>query len=424
MHDIREIRRDPEAYARRLARRGDPAILDPVLELDRRRRELITRADQLRHEKGEAEKAMRTVDKKSSEFTHFRDRMREVSAEIKTLDDERDQIDERLGQILLTLPNVPDDAVPEGRSEADNVVRRTWGSKPLFDFEPKEHWALGEALGILDFERATKITGARFAVYRGAGASLERALMAFMLDTHTKHNGYTEILPPFMVNPASMQGTGQYPKFQADAFEVSGGEFVLVPTAEVPLVNLHRDEILAADQLPIRYTAYTPCFRREAGSYGRETRGLVRMHQFQKVELVQFTLPEESDAAHEALTRHAEDILQRLGLHYRVIDLCAGDLGFGASRTYDLEVWLPGQGRYREISSCSNCRDFQARRAAIRYKDAETRKNDFVHTLNGSGLAIGRTVVAILENYQRADGSVGVPEVLRPYMGGLETISP
>jgi seryl-tRNA synthetase len=423
MHDIKEIRRDPDAYARRLGRRGDAAILAPVLDLDRRRRELITRADGLRNEKAKAEQGMRTVDKKSSEFEAFRDQMRAVSAEIKALEDERDAIDRQLDDILLTLPNVPDDEAPEGRSEHDNVVARVWGEKPSFDFPPKEHWELGEKLGILDFERAAKLSGARFVAYKKAGARLERALMAFMLDTHTEKNGYTEVLPPFLVNAASMLGTGQFPKFRADAFEAKEDDLVLVPTAEVPLVNLHRDEILPAEALPIRYTAYTPCFRREAGGYGRDTRGLIRMHQFQKVELVQFTTPETSRAAHEALTRHAEGILQALGLHYRVIDLCTGDMGFGSNRTYDLEVWLPGQDRYREISSCSNCGDFQARRAAIRYRDPETGKPRLVHTLNGSGLAIGRTVVAILENYQQADGSVRVPEALRPYMGGVETIS-
>jgi seryl-tRNA synthetase len=287
-----------------------------------------------------------------------------------------------------------------------------------------EHWTLGERLGILDFERAAKVTGARFTVYRGAGARLERALISFMLDLHTAEHGYTEILPPFMVNAESMRGTGQFPKFREEAFEMEKDGYYLVPTAEVPVTNLHRDEILDGSALPLCYTAYTPCFRREAGSYGKDTRGLIRQHQFNKVELVQFVAPEDSERGHEALTRHAEEVLRRLGLHYRVVDLCAGDLGFSAARTYDLEVWLPGQKTYREISSCSNFRDFQARRAAIRYRAEAGKKPALLHTLNGSGLAVGRTVVALLENGQQADGRVRIPEALRPYMGGLEIISP
>ena len=329
-----------------------------------------------------------------------------------------------LEEQLLFLPNLPDEAVPEGAGAEDNVVVRTWGEPPTFDFEPVEHWTLGERLGILDFERAAKVTGARFTVYRGAGARLERALISFMLDLHTTEHGYTEILPPFMVNAESMRGTGQFPKFREEAFEMEKDGYYLVPTAEVPVTNLHRDEILDGSALPLCYTAYTPCFRREAGSYGKDTRGLIRQHQFNKVELVQFVAPEDSERGHEALTRHAEEVLRRLGLHYRVVDLCAGDLGFSAARTYDLEVWLPGQKTYREISSCSNFRDFQARRAAIRYRAEAGKKPALLHTLNGSGLAVGRTVVALLENGQQADGRVRIPEALRPYMGGLEIISP
>ncbi|MCB9545549.1 MAG: serine--tRNA ligase [Myxococcales bacterium] len=421
MLDIRQIAQDPERFRAALARRG-PAVeaLDAVIALDVERRQLIVRADTLRHEKSEAEKAMRTADKSSEAFAGFRDRMRQIGEEIRGVADRQRDVDAAMNDGLMRIPNIPDDAVPDGRSSDDNVVLRTWGEKPVFDFEPKEHWAIGEALGLLDFERAAKITGARFTVYKGLLARLERALASFMLDLHTQQHGYTEVLPPFLVNHDSMRGTGQFPKFEEDAFHVDDG-LVLVPTAEVPVTNLHRDEIL--EEVPVRYTAFTPCFRREAGGYGRDTRGLIRQHQFQKVELVQFVAPEDSDAAHEALTGHAEAVLQALGLHYRVVDLCVGDLGANAARTFDLEVWLPGQNTYREISSCSNFRDFQARRARIRHRPADTRKPQLVHTLNGSGLAVGRTVVAVLENGQQADGTVLIPPALRPYLGGLERIA-
>ena len=421
MLDIRQLAQDPDRFRRALARRGlESSVLDSVITLDTERRQLIVRADTLRHDKSEAEKGMRSADKQSAEFTTFRERMREIGEEIQGVAERQKGVDAELEDALMRIPNLPDDALPDGRSADDNVVVRTWGEKPVFDFQPREHWEIGEKLGILDFERAAKITGARFTVYRGAAARLERALVSFMLDLHTGEHGYTEILPPFLVNHDSMRGTGQFPKFEEDAFHVDDG-LVLVPTAEVPVTNLHRDEIL--DVLPVKYAAYTPCFRREAGGYGRDTRGLIRQHQFQKVELVQFVAPEESEAAHEALTGHAEAVLQRLGLHYRVVDLCAGDLGANSARTYDLEVWLPGQGTYRAISSCSNFRDFQARRARIRYRDPATKKPRLLHTLNGSGLAVGRTVVALLENGQQADGSVVIPEALRPYLGGLERIS-
>ena len=423
MLDIRAIRRDPEAFARQLARRGGDVSLEPLLDLDARRRELIGRADTLRHDKSVTEKGMRTADKSSPEFATFRDQMRAVAQEIKTVAEAQRAVDEELGAMLLTLPNVPDDAVPDGTDESMNSVIRLHGEKPAFDFEPKAHDDLARALGLLDFERAAKISGARFAVYMGALARLERALISFMLDLHTDQHGYTEVLPPFLVNHDSMRGTGQFPKFTDDAFLLERDGLALIPTAEVPVTNLHRDEILQTEELPRKYTAYTPCFRREAGAYGRDTRGLIRQHQFQKVELVQFVAPEDSPAAHEALTTAAEEILKRLGLHYRVVDLCAGDLGFTAARTYDLEVWLPGQGAYREISSCSNFRDFQARRAAIRYRAPNQKKPQLVHTLNGSGLAVGRTVVAILENFQRADGTVSVPPALAPYMGGIEILT-
>ena len=321
--------------------------------------------------------------------------------------------------ILTGIPNLPDDSVPVGKSEADNVEVRRWGAPPQFDFTPKPHWELGEELGVLDLERAAKITGARFAVYWDMGAKLERALMNFMLDLHTREHGYTEVLPPFMVNADSMYGTGQLPKFEADLFKVPHGDknLYLIPTAEVPVTNLYRDETLDGARLPISLAAYTPCFRSEAGSYGKDVRGIIRQHQFQKVELVKFTKPEQSWEEHEKLTRNAEAVLQKLGLHYRTVALCTGDLGFSSAKTYDIEVWLPGQGLFREISSCSNFADFQARRANIRYRPEGGKKTELVHTLNGSGLAIGRTWVAIVENYQQADGSVLIPEALRPYVG-------
>jgi len=421
MLDIRQIAHDPARFHHALARRGIAAeVLDGVLALDAERRQLIVRSDGLRHEKAEAEKGMRTADKQSGTFTTFRERMREIGEEIQGVAERQKVVEATLNDAMMRIPNTPDDAAPDGASADDNRVVRVWGEKPVFNFQPLEHWDIGERLGLLDFERAVKITGPRFTVYRGALARLERALISFMLDLHTGPHGYTEILPPFLVNHDSMRGTGQFPKFEEDAFHVDDG-LVLVPTAEVPVTNLHRDEIL--ESLPVRYAAYTPCFRREAGGYGRDTRGLIRQHQFQKVELVQFVAPEDSDAAHEALTGHAEAILQRLGLHYRVMDLCVGDLGANSARTYDLEVWLPGQNTFREISSCSNFRDFQARRAQIRYRDPATRKPRLAHTLNGSGLAVGRTVVALLENGQQADGTVVVPEALRPYLGGLAVIT-
>jgi len=423
MLDIRAIRRDPEAFAQKLARRGSDVSLEPLLVLDAERRELIGRADTLRHDKNVTEKGMRTADKSSPDFAAFREKMRAVAQEIKAVAEAQRTVDEKLEAMLMTLPNVPNDAVPDGTDESMNAVIRVHGDKPAFDFEPKAHDEVARALGLLDFERAAKISGARFAVYMGALARLERALISFMLDLHTGEHGYTEVLPPFLVNHDSMRGTGQFPKFTEDAFLLERDGLALIPTAEVPVTNLHRDEIFENDDLPTKYTAYTPCFRREAGAYGRDTRGLIRQHQFQKVELVQFVAPEDSPAAHEGLTAAAEKVLKALGLHYRVVDLCAGDLGFSAARTYDLEVWLPGQGAYREISSCSNFGDFQARRAAIRYRAPDQKKPQLVHTLNGSGLAVGRTVVAILENFQKADGTVSVPPVLVPYMGGIEILT-
>jgi seryl-tRNA synthetase len=422
MLDIRQLDKDPEGFQKRISRRGTVVSLGEVVELSAKRRALIAKGDELRFQKAKMENSMKQVDRQSEAFAQFREEMRISAQEIKQISDELSQVEEQLAQKVLYLPNLPDDDIPDGASDADNQEVRLVGTKKNYEFEPKEHWALGESLGYLDFERATKIAQSRFSVLKGPLARMERALVQFMLDLHTIEHGYQEILPPFLVNHASMQGTGQFPKFQEDAFLLERDQLVLVPTAEVPVTNLHRDEVLDVTQLPIKYTAYTPCFRREAGSYGRDTRGLIRQHQFEKIELVQFVKPEESDVALEALTSHAEEVLKRLGLHYRVVMLCAGDIGFSSAKTYDLEVWLPGQKAYREISSCSNFRDFQARRAAIRFKPSVTEKPQLVHTLNGSGLAVGRTLVAIMENYQQADGSILVPEALQPYMGGLKEI--
>jgi seryl-tRNA synthetase len=350
------------------------------------------------------------------------EQVKEINEKIKHWEAEADKHDPWVRDFLLNLPNLPDASVPVGESEADNPVIKTWGEPPRFSFEPQAHWDLGENLGILDFERAAKITGARFALLKGAGSRLERALINFMLDLHTRKHGYTEVWPPFMTNAEAMQGTGQLPKFADDLFKLEGWDYFLVPTAEVPVTNIHRQEILREEDLPIRYTAYTPCFRSEAGSYGKDVRGLIRQHQFDKVELVKFTTPETSYDELELLLQDAEEVLQELGLHYRVVILCTGDMGFAAAKTYDIEVWLPGQELYREISSCSNFTDYQARRAEIRFKRPGAKGTELVHTLNGSGLAVGRTMVAILENYQQEDGSVIIPEKLRPYMGGMEKI--
>ena len=419
MLDIKDIRKRPEHYEQVLASRGQHDILSDLLGLDANRRALIVESDELRHSKSVAEKGMRTADKTGPAFAEFRDQMRDVAKRIKEVTEQLKLVEKELNAALLTIPNAPHEAVPAGADESSNEVVNEWGQKPVFDFEPRPHWDVAGELGLLDFEAAAKISGARFAVYRGALARLERALISYMLDQHTEKHGYTEVLPPYLVHPRAMFGTGQFPKFADDAYVLEKDELVLIPTAEVPLTNIHRDEILEAAELPIKYTAFTPCFRREAGAYGRDTRGLIRQHQFQKVELVQFVEPELSDAALEALTSHAEEILRALGLHYRRVNLCSGDLGFSARQTFDLEVWLPSQGAYREISSCSNFGDFQARRAAIRYRAVDEKKPQLVHTINGSGLAVGRTVVAILENFQRQDGTVSIPEVLQPYMGGM-----
>lgn len=422
MLDLKYLREHLDQVEQRLQQRGGELNLSGFRDLDQRRRTLLQEAETLKAERNQVSALIgRTKDK--SQVQGEIARMKEVSNRIKDLDAELKATEDALQGLLLQIPNIPHEQIPIGTSEEDNREVHRWGAPPSFSFTPKAHWDLGEALGIIDFERAVKITGARFSLMRGAGARLERALINFMLDLHTQEHNYVEVLPPFMVNRDSMTGTGQLPKFESDLFHTDDVDFFLVPTAEVPVTNIHRDEILPGAQLPICYTAYTPCFRKEAGSHGRDVRGLIRQHQFNKVELVKFTRPEDSDVELGKLLGHAELVLQRLGLAYRVVDLCSGDLGFSAARTFDIEVWLPGQEAYREISSCSNFRDFQARRAGIRFRREEGAKPEFVHTLNGSGLAVGRTLVAILENYQQEDGSVIIPEVLRPYMGGQDRIT-
>ena len=391
--------------------------------LDQERRGKLSVLEELRHQRNRVSEDIAAMKKRGEDASNIIAEMKEVSSEIKEKEKELPGILEELNDLLMVIPNIPDESVPVGKDENDNPVIRTWGKIREVDFAPRPHWDIGEGLGVLDFECAAKLAGSRFALYRGAGAKLERALISFMLDIHTNEHDYTEILPPFMVNAASMVGTGQLPKFKEDLFKVEGWDLYLIPTAEVPVTNIHRDETLAGEDLPIYYVAYTPCFRSEAGSYGKDTRGLIRQHQFNKVELIKFMRPEESYDELEKLTRNAEEILRRLELPYRVVSLCTGDLGFSAAKTYDLEVWLPGQDLYREISSCSNFTDFQARRAGIRFKRGDGKGTELVHTLNGSGLAVGRTLVAILENYLQGDGSVAIPEALKPYMGGMESIS-
>jgi len=409
------LRENVETYRQALQNRGAVVDLERFLELDGERRRSIAAVEQLKAQKNVASQEIATLKKSKQDASAQIDAMKRVGDEIKTLDDRLAEIEGELDTLQLYFPNVPHESVPVGRDETANRVEREWGERPQFAFAPKSHWDLGEQLGILDFDRATKITGARFSILLGAGAKLSRALMNFMLDVHERQ-GYTEVLPPFIVNADSMRGTGQLPKFEEDLFKLNHEKpLYLIPTAEVPVTNIFRDEILDGAQLPILYTAYTPCFRSEAGSYGKDTRGLIRQHQFEKVELVKFTAPDQSWEELEKLVRDAEEILQLLGLHYRVLTLSSGDMSFSSAKTYDIEVWLPGQETYREISSCSNFTDFQARRANIRYRSGE-KKTSFVHTLNGSGLPLGRTLVAVLENYQQADGSVIVPEALRPYM--------
>jgi seryl-tRNA synthetase len=421
MLDMKYIRENLDEAERCLRTRGGASYLDGFHELDVERRSLLLENETLKAERNRVSDEIGRVKDKSQMQDQIL-QMRIVSQKIKEQDEELKQLEEKLQSFLLTVPNFPHATTPIGPSENDNVLVRSWGEPKDLPFKAKPHWDLGEALGILDFERGAKITGARFTLYRGAGARLERALINFMLDLHTDIHGYQEVLPPFMVNRDSMTGTGQLPKFEEDLFKLVDPEFYMIPTAEVPVTNIHRGEILKRSDLPISYAAYTPCFRREAGSYGKDTRGLIRQHQFNKVELVKFVHPSESDAELEKLTGHAEKVLQLLEFPYRVMALCSGDIGFSAAKTYDIEVWLPGQSCYREISSCSTFGDFQARRASIRFREDEKAKPEFVHTLNGSGLAVGRTLVAVLENCQQEDGSVIIPAVLRPYMGNLERI--
>lgn len=423
MLDIKRIREDFDGVKSAVELRGKGNYgLEEVRDLDVKRRELLARVEQMKNQQKTASKQIPVMKKEGKDTTELMAELKKLSDEIKELDDQVSETEAALKETLLGIPNTPYKDVQEGVDDSDNEELRKWGEPRNFDFEEKAHWDVGEDLDILDFERAAKIAGTRFTVYKGLGARLERAVINFMLDLHTQEQGYTEILPPFMVNRAAMTGTGQLPKFEEDMFYLPQKDFFLVPTAEVPVTNLLDDEILSADDLPIYYTAYTPCFRAEAGSAGRDTRGLIRQHQFNKVEMVKFTRPEDSYDELESLTANAEEVLQKLELPYRVVRLSSGDLGFSSAMTYDIEVWMPSYGRYVEISSCSNFEDFQARRANIRFRPEEKGKPQFVHTLNGSGLAVGRTVAAILENYQQEDGSVTIPEALVPYMNGVERI--
>jgi seryl-tRNA synthetase len=417
MLDVKLVRSKPDLVREAMAKRGAAVPLDQFLKIDEERRKKLVEVEQLKSRRNSVSKEVGRLKAGGQDASALIKEMQEVGERIAGLDQEVRNLEEQLEQILLLIPNIPHASVPVGKDETQNQLVRTWGEPRRFDFAPKAHDELGAALGIMDFERAAKISGARFVVMKGWGARLERAVTNFMLNLHTQEHGYLEIFPPFLVNRGAMLGTGQLPKFEEDMFSCSPGEFFLIPTAEVPVTNLHREEILNSEQLPIHYAAYTACFRAEAGSAGRDTRGIIRQHQFNKVELVKFTKPEDSYAEHEKLVADAESVLQKLGLPYRVMLLCSGDQSFSAAKCYDLEVWLPSFNTYREISSCSNFEDFQARRANIRYRPAPGAKPEFVHTLNGSGLAVGRTVAAILENYQNEDGSVTVPEVLRPFMG-------
>ena len=416
MYDLAYFRNNIGSIAARLADRGFTIDMEAFRELDSQRRGALVESEKLKAQRNAESQEIGKLKKAGADTAGLQQRVREMGERIAKLDADAAALDEKFSQLMAGIPNTPHESVPTGKSAADNVEVRRWGTPPTFAFTPKAHWDLGPELGILDFDRAAKITGARFVVYMGLGAKLERALINFMLDVHTKEHGYTEVLPPFMANKDSFYGTGQLPKFEQDLFKLEGTDYYLVPTAEVPVTNLYRNETLDLEALPIKLTAYTPCFRSEAGSYGRDVRGIIRQHQFQKVELVKFSRPESSYEELESLTRDAEDILQRLGLAYRTVVLSTGDIGFSSAKTYDIEVWLPGLNDYKEISSCSNFEAFQARRAQIRAKSGKE-KAEFVHTLNGSGLAVGRTWLAIIENYQQADGSVVVPEVLRPYMG-------
>ncbi|HOB20271.1 MAG TPA: serine--tRNA ligase [Candidatus Atribacteria bacterium] len=422
MLDAKYIRSNPDEVRAALAKRKKEVNLDKFLALDEKRRSILSEVEQLKNKRNVVSQEIARLKKEKKDAEALIAEMQQVSGTIKELDDKVREVEAELNDILLTIPNIPHESVPLGESDNDNIEVRRWGTPREFGFEPRPHWDIGEDLGILDFATAAKVTGARFTFYKGLGARLERALFNFMVDLHATEHGYTEVFPPYMVHRHSMVGTGQLPKFEEDAFKVAGTDYFLIPTAEVPVTNMYREQILDSDQLPIYHVAYSACFRAEAGSAGRDTRGLIRQHQFNKVELVKFTRPEDSYEELEKLTRDAEDVLRLLGLPYRVSMLCAADLGFSSAKTYDLEVWMPSYGRYVEISSCSNFEDFQARRADIKYRPAPNEKARYVHTLNGSGVAVGRTVAAILENYQQEDGSVVIPERLRPYMGGVERI--
>jgi seryl-tRNA synthetase len=424
MLDIKYLKQNIDFVRQKMDERGQKIDFDRFIDLDAKRRDILQAVETLRNERNSVSKQVGELKKKKENASALIEKMGNVSAKIKEYDESLRVTEEELNAFVMIVPNIQHESVPQGKGSEDNPVVRSWGEKPVFSFEPKQHFELGESLNILDFARGAKITGARFTVSRGAGAAMERALVSFMLDLHVEKHGYTEVLTPFMVNAESMTGTGQLPKFKEDLFKIEGMEYYLIPTAEVPVTNIYREEILEEDKLPIYLVAYSPCFRSEAGSYGKDTRGLIRQHHFNKVEMVKFSRPETSYDELEKLTANAEEVLEKLGIAYRTVCLCTADLGFSSAKTYDVEAWMPGQNTYREISSCSNFEDFQARRASIRFRRADSGKVDFVHTLNGSGLAVGRTVVAILENYQQADGSVLIPEVLRPYMRGLERITP
>ncbi|MBW1973024.1 MAG: serine--tRNA ligase [Deltaproteobacteria bacterium] len=422
MLDIKFIRENPDKVKDMLKSRGQELNLDELLSLDKRRRDILREVEELKFQRNKASEKIGQLKREKKDATKEIKEMKAVSERIKKLDAELKDIEIAIHSIIMIVPNIPHESVPFGQSSDENVEVKRWGEIKSFSFTPKPHWEIGEDLDILDFARGAKIAGSRFTLYKGAGAFLERALINFMLDLHINEHGYKEVLPPFIVNRTTMTGTGQLPKFEEDLFKLEGLEYFLIPTAEVPVTNIHQDEILNEDELPIYYVSYTPCFRKEAGAHGQDTRGLIRQHQFNKVELVKFSKPESSYDELESLLEDAEEVLKRLEIPYRVVTLCTGDLGFSAAKTYDIEVWLPGQGVFREISSCSNFGDFQARRANIRYKPKDKKKTEFVHTLNGSGLAVGRTVVAILENYQQIDGSVIIPKALRPYMNNMEVI--
>lgn len=422
MLDIKRIRMDSEGVLKALAKRHGNFPIEQLLKLDEERRTVLVEVEEMKAEQNRVSKEIPKLKKEGKDVAPIFEEMKELAEKVKVLDTRVKEVDDEIKTLLLQIPNTPHETVVEGESDADNVEMRRWGEPRQFDFEPKAHWDLGTELGILDFDRAVKISGARFSVFKGAGARLERAIVNFMLDLHTENHGYMEMATPYMVNRDSMIGTGQLPKFEEDMFHVPAKDFFLVPTAEVPLTNLLRDEILKEEDLPVYFTAYTPCFRAEAGSAGRDTRGLIRNHQFDKVEMVKFAHPDKSYEELETLTANAEEVLKRLGIPYRVVMLSTGDLGFSSAKTYDVEVWMPSYGRYVEISSCSNFEDFQARRANLRFRSTETGKVEYLHTLNGSGLAVGRTFAAILENYQQADGTVLIPDALKKYMGGIEKL--